>query len=156
MSNYESALNLEKEITQALSLGNKSSQDTALRKLQSLGHNNANTNNGNRMDLAQALQEYGGQDIMPSIAGQSMNSWMPRGLVGQGEGLATLGAAMFHNPMLALALPFESPKAMGAALYGAGKVGGAVKNLADKIPVNAQQAQMAALLAAQAGNQPAK
>ena len=37
MRDYEEALGLERELEKALSLGDKASVDTALRKLQSLG-----------------------------------------------------------------------------------------------------------------------
>jgi len=43
MKAYEEALSLEREIERALSLGNRSAADTAIRKLQSLTRNNANT-----------------------------------------------------------------------------------------------------------------
>lgn len=130
MAAYEEAMSLEKQITAALSLGKKTADDTALRKLQSLSRNNANANYGYRVDLARALETQGGQSLMPSIAGQAMNSWTPRSLSGQGGGLMTMGAAaMAGNPLVLGALPFQSPRAVGLGAYGLGRVGAGVNRV---------------------------
>ena len=143
MANYEEALGLEREIERALSLGKKSAADTAIRKLQSLTRNNANTNYGYRMELAKALQEQGGQDLMPALAGQALSSYVPRGLAGQGAGI---GAALtaFSNPMAVAALPLTSPKAIGLGAYGLGR---ATSNL-PKL-TNAELRNMARMLTTQ-------
>ena len=65
MKAYESALNTEKEIERALSLGSKAAEDTAIRKLQSLTRNNANTNYGHRINLAKEL-EANGASLLPA------------------------------------------------------------------------------------------
>lgn len=122
MQAYETAINLEREISKALSLNDKVAADTALRKLQSLARNNANTNYGYRLDLAKELENAGGVDLMPSIAGQAMNSWYGRGLLPQAANLSTIGWALSH-PSAAFLLPLQSPKAVGAALYGGGLLG---------------------------------
>jgi len=129
MKAYETALDVEKEITKALSLGDKASQDTALRKLQSLGRNNVNTSWGHRLDLGKILEDQGGVDLMPAISGQAMNSWVGRGLPSQAGSLATLGSSILSNPMLLGLLPFQSPKAMGASLYGAGTASRGMSNM---------------------------
>ena len=126
MKDYADATDQIREIERSLSLGSKASADTAMRKLQSLSRNNVNTNYGNRLELARALEAGGGNEVLPAIAGQAMNSWMPRGLVGQGGGMATVGAAVTANPMLAALLPFQSPRAVGSTLYGAGRATGAI------------------------------
>jgi hypothetical protein len=130
MAAYEEAMSLEKQITAALSLGKKTADDTALRKLQSLSRNNANANYGYRADLARALETQGGQSLMPSIAGQALNSWTPRSLSGQGAGLATLGgAAVASNPAVLGLLPFQSPRAVGLGAYGLGRTAGGMNRL---------------------------
>jgi hypothetical protein len=175
MKAYEEAITLEKEIARTLSLGDKASADTALRKLTSLGRNNVNTNYGYRLDLAKALEQQGGRDLMPAISGQTMSSWTPRGLTGQLGAPATAGAALMGNPAMALALPFMSPRLVGEGSYRAGQLAnllqtGANKTaalpginqgiaLAGKIPMTSEQAKIAALLASQAGaltQQPAR
>lgn len=120
MKNYSDSIDQIREIERTLS-NPKASIDTNLRKLHSLGRNNVNTNYGNRLDLAKSLEQAGGNEFLPDIAGQSMNSWASRGLVGQGGNLATLGSA-FANPAMLGLLPFQSPKAVGAMSYGAGKL----------------------------------
>lgn len=147
MKAYESALDVEREITKALSLGDKVAQDTALRKLQSLARNNVNTSYGHRLDLANILEQQGGIDLMPAIAGQAMNSWAGRGLPSQAASLATLGAGYLANPYMLAALPFQSPKAMGGALYGAGSAARGLSNLG----LTPQGSALAGLLAMQAG-----
>ena len=151
MKAYESALDVEREITKALSLTDKAAQDTALRKLQSLARNNVYTSYGHRLDLAKILEEQGGIDLMPAIAGQAMNSWVGRGLPAQGASIATLGAygaSGLANPAWLAALPFQSPKAMGASLYGAGRAASGLENLG----LTAEGTALAGLLAAQSGN----
>jgi hypothetical protein len=49
-------------------------------------------------------------------------------------------------------LPFQSPKAVGASLYGAGKLAALVKNNTGKL--NAEQINNLALILNQAGIQP--
>lgn len=148
MKAYETALDVEREITKALSLSDKAAQDTALRKLQSLARNNVNTSYGHRLDLAKILEQQGGVDLMPAIAGQAMNSWAGRGLPSQAAGLATLGASYLANPSLVAALPLQSPKAMGGLLYGTGS---AARGLSS-IGLTPENSALAGLLAAQAGN----
>lgn len=154
MKEYSDASDQIREIEKTLSLNPAASVDTAMRKLQSLMRNNVHTNYGSRLDLAQTLQDKGGNNIMPALAGQAMNSWTPRGLGGQGEALATLGAGAFINPHILAALPFQSPKIVGSAAYGAGKLAKALRmplNAArNAIPINDQQAKLAALLLSRA------
>lgn len=153
MKGYSEATEQIREIERALSLGQKAAADTGMRKLQSLMRNNVNTNYGNRLELAKALSEKGGKDLFPAIAGQAMNSWTARGLGGQAENLVTAGLAAFHNPVIAAALPFQSPKAIGAALYGGGRVAGMMGDAASKAGITSQRAKLAALLAEQAGRE---
>lgn len=152
MKEYSDASDSIREIERALSLGNKASADTAMRKLQSLSRNNVNTNYGNRLDLAKTLEQQGGNEILPAIAGQAMNTWMPRGLAGQAEGIATLGAAAMHHPAALGLLPFQSPKAVGATAYGAGRLAGLLKDA--PTPMTAEQAKFAALLGNRAASVP--
>jgi hypothetical protein len=132
MKAYEESLGLEREIERALSLGNRSAADTAIRKLQSLTRNNANTNYGYRMELAKALQNQGGQDIMPALAGQALSSFTPRGLAGQGAALGIgAGGALTVNPMALAALPLTSPRLVGMGAYGLGRATRDIPKLTD-------------------------
>ena len=107
------------EIERALSLGNKAAVDTAMRKLQSLTRNNVNTNYGNRLELAKALEEQGGRQIMPALAGQSLNSITPRGLGKLTS--ATAAYAAFLDPTFIPALAATSPRLVGETALKAGQ-----------------------------------
>jgi hypothetical protein len=113
---WESSGQLD-EIARSLSLTDKASTDTALRKLQSLMRNNVNTNYGQRLVSAEAL-EQSGANILPQVAGQAMNSWTPRGM----QGAVATGSSM-ANPASAVVLPAFSPRFVGETVRGAGLVG---------------------------------
>lgn len=137
MKGYSEASDQIREIERALSLGNKASVDTAMRKLQSLTRNNVNTNYGNRLGLARTLEQQGGQELMPALAGQALSSWTPRGLGGAVAGGLGLGAGALGGLGAAIpALAIQSPRLMGEAALLAGKGAG----LANKIPLNADLA----------------
>ena len=127
MKGYQAASDQISEIERALSLGKKASNDTAMRKLQSLMRNNVQTNYGNRLTLANALEDKGGVDLLPSLAGQALNSVTPRSLSGQiGSGVAMYGA--LSNPLTLAALPTQSPRLVGELAYGAGRIAGKAGN----------------------------
>jgi hypothetical protein len=129
MADYETASNLTKEVERALSLGDKASIDTAMRKFLSLTRNNANTNFGNRIQLARELEQNGAPNLFSDISGQSLNTWTPRGLGGViasgtvGAGLATM------SPLAIPALALQSPRLMGEAAFALGKGGRLAKNI---------------------------
>jgi len=126
MKNYSEAADQIQEIEKALSLGNKASADTAMRKLQSLTRNNANTNYGNRLKLAKDLEAQGGKEIMPALSGQALNSVAPRGL-GKVVAGAT-GLASVTNPALLAALAVQSPRLAGEAAYKIGQGSRGISN----------------------------
>ena len=125
MKDYHDASELVNEIKRTLSNNPKASIDTQMRKLQSLTRNNVSTNYGNRLDLVKQMEEQGGKQIMPALAGQALGDLAPRGLARIGAGVATGGA--FVNPMTLAALPLASPRIAGEASYYAGKVAGIPK-----------------------------
>ena len=59
MRPYEQARRLEIEMQKALSLGDSSAADTALRKLQSVMRDNVNANFGSRLRLVEQLEKAG-------------------------------------------------------------------------------------------------
>lgn len=127
MKGYSEASETIKEIERALSMGQKSSADTAMRKLQSLMRNNVNTNYGQRANLANEMIAAGGQDFMPALAGQALNDFMPRGIQRAGVGTGGAGLAMTGNiPAAAGLAAMSSPRLMGETFYGLGKASGAV------------------------------
>jgi len=130
MKDYSQATELIKEIEGTLSLGGRANPDTAMRKLQSLMRNNVNTNYGNRLNLASELEQQGGQEIMPAIAGQALSSWTPRGLGSAVTGAAGVGGALASGSLAPLlTIPMSSPRLMGEAAYGLGALSRPISGL---------------------------
>jgi hypothetical protein len=136
MGAYEEASDLLKEFEKSLSLNDKATADTTLRKLQSILRNNANTNYGAREALGQELVQAGATNLMPGLAGQMMSSPTPRALSGQMTGVGTIvnAAQSFPGSVLeptTLALmAATSPRVIGETAYAAGQVAGVPKKLA--------------------------
>jgi hypothetical protein len=128
------------EIQKTLSLNNKASTDTAMRKLQSLVRDNVQTNYGQRTKLAKDLEMLGGQEFMPGIAGQALSSPYPRGLqsvaavptsylaYGAGGGGVTGAISAAANAAL------SSPRLMGETAFGAGAVSRGAKEFGRLVP----------------------
>lgn len=121
MKGYEKASKQIREIEKGLSLGEKASTDTALRKLQSVMRNNANTNYGNRMRMAEVLEDAGAGTLLDQLAGQSLSAWTPRGLGALQAGSTAAAGAAMANPWLLAALAPQSPRLVGEAAYYSGK-----------------------------------
>jgi hypothetical protein len=119
MKDYESSTRQIQEIEKTLKLGGRASNDQALRALQSIFRNNANTNYGSRVKSGEALAAAGGKTIMPALAGQMLNSALPRGLSQLLAGGAGYGAAL--SPMIAAALPMASPRIVGEIAHALGR-----------------------------------
>lgn len=124
MDTYATNIGEINEIRNTLSLRNNTNVDTTLRKLQSVGRNNVNTNYGYRNRLLKDLDFYG--DLEDAIAGQALSSWKPRGTAGVVGGLNALSSAVntVTNPTalpanLAYALG-SSPRLTGEAAYKLG------------------------------------
>lgn len=135
MKDYSEGAELLGEIKKTFSQGGTASVDTQMRKLQSLMRNNVNTNFGNRQALMQALEKGGGSEVMPALAGQALSSYTPRGLAGLGPVATTVGSLSSGNLAPLALLPLESPRLVGEAVYGAGKLANAIKQGAKKTPV---------------------
>lgn len=135
MQSYSEATDLIREIERSLSLGNKATVDTQMRKLQSIMRNNVNTNWGQRMSLAQQLESAGGKQMMPALAGQALSAFTPRGLQGASSvPTALLAGSAFGSPMIPVSLATSSPRLMGEAAYGAGRVAKGLLDVQNKLP----------------------
>lgn len=112
MKDYSNASDAVQELEKTLSLGDKKTVDTALRKLQSAFRKNVSSNYGKREELVRKL---GGEDLADAISGQMLSDVMPRGLVGRlaGAGTVTTGNVA--------ALPAFSPRLIGESSYYLGK-----------------------------------
>lgn len=135
MKDYAEASDLIKEIERSLSLGKKSSADTALRKLQSIMRNNVNTNYGQRAELLKALESFG-SEISPAIAGQTLGQYSPRGI--QGATSVPAAFAAFSAGGLPLAIPSllaASPRVAGEAAYASGLAARGASKARDIVPL---------------------
>jgi hypothetical protein len=141
MSDYSDASDAVNDIQRELSLGAKGNPATALRKLQSVMRDNANTSWGQRADYADTLADNGADTLMPSLAGQALSPLMPRGLSKIGAG-ADLALAAMHNPAALAALPITSPRVVGEAAYGLGRGVGAIKSAVPKSALTANLSRM--------------
>lgn len=158
MRDYEQSLGLERELETALGLGDRTSIDSAIRKLQSLTRNNANTSYQYRQQLADILKKEAGVDLMPALSGQALNSVAPRGLQkllpSFTAGSAVTGALnLGMEGLLPLAtLPLQSPRLVGEGAYLAGKASKPVLDLANSgTPEQRQLAKLLIMKAAQEG-----
>ena len=136
MNGYEEASDVLRQIEKTLSLPaneRKTSVDTSLRKLQSTLRNNVNTNYGYRQKLVEYLENNGAPNLKAALAGQSANSFSPRGLskvtaLLGAEGVAALAAAWFTTPWAAAVaapvLAASSPRIVGEAVHGASRLVG--------------------------------
>lgn len=152
MKGYEEASDQLRQIEKTLSLPQnerKASIDTSLRKLQSILRNNVSTNYGYRQKLVEYLENAGAPNLKAALAGQSANSFTPRGLskvsaLLGAEGVAALAGAWFSAPIAVpaagLALAASSPRIVGETVHGISRAVGAAK----KYGVGAQPSLRAA------------
>ncbi len=127
MEDYSNASDNIGEIRRTLSVNDRASTDTTARKLQSVMRNNVNTNYGERARLVDELAQYQ-PDLPMALAGQALNSMTPRGLAGGAASANALyGVAM--SPQALAALPLASPRIVGEAAYGTGRVAQGVADL---------------------------
>ena len=119
MKDYTQASELLDEVTRSLSINQRASADTAMRKLQSVMRNNVNTNYGARLASLQELEQQGGRQLMPQLAGQALNDFMPRGI--QRATAPLLAGTMTGLPSGIAAAAASSPRLMGEAAYYAGR-----------------------------------
>ena len=135
MKAYSDATDTIREIEKALSLGNKATADTAMRKLQSLMRNNVNTNYGQRVNLAKELEKVGGRQMMPALAGQALSEWTPRGLQrATSIPTAFLAQGVGGLPLAGASLVTSSPRLMGEAAYGTGRVAKGLLDVQNRLP----------------------
>lgn len=134
MKDYSEASDLIKEIERSLSLGQKASADTAVRKLQSLMRKNVNTNFGQRVSLGKQLSAAG-EDIFPSLSGQALSELTPMGLQ-RATSLGTAAGAFSAGgiPLATASLLASSPRLMGEAAYGTGLLARGAGNVQKIMP----------------------
>lgn len=124
MKNYDTQMTLLRDITKALGTGDKVAKETAISKIMTTLKSSPSAEF--RRQLLDVLEQQGGVNVMPAIAGQELGQWMPSSGLGRavaGGGLTA--AAALHHPGLAAVLPFTSPRLMGETFYKMGQASGA-------------------------------
>ena len=126
--NYLEAIALERELIEALSLGNTKNAQTTLKKLQSIMRNNVSTNYGARLDSLNKLDDltnlFEDSQIMQKIAGQELNPLQGRGFAGGFQKGSILSS--FFDPRALLLAAISSPRLVGETAYLTGKTLGKV------------------------------
>ena len=129
MADYSRASDQLNEMRRTLSINEKATTDTTLRKLQSSQRDNVNTNFGQRRALVDDLAQYE-PDLPYVLAGQSMSGLEPRGLARVGTGLGAIYGAVNLDPTALAVMPLTSPRGVGEAAHAAGRVAGGVERSA--------------------------
>lgn len=121
MADYSEASNAMREIEKALIGGNKSSADTALRKLQSVMRNNVNTNFGNRLERLKQLESVDDLFLQERLAGQALQPGTARGISGAVSlpAALTIGGTLDLGSAVGYGLA-TSPRLAGSLAFRAG------------------------------------
>lgn len=123
MKSYETQTSMIRDINKALGAGDNVSKETALNKImQTLKSTPAGEY---KQSLLGQLEAQGGTNVRPAIAGQLLSDITPKSLTGRGV-LGVGGLASINNPAFIPALALTSPRLMGEAAYGAGRVANAM------------------------------
>jgi len=139
MNAYEEAIKLEQQLMRDLSLGKKVDASKTLKKLQSSMRDEVNTNFGSRLDAVKTLESVDDVMLLPQLAGQSLQSFMPRGI---GRAFAGGGSALAFTPYLdfmsiAPALAASSPRIVGETVNKLGMASrpfSALSNINKRLP----------------------
>jgi hypothetical protein len=146
MKNYDTQMSLLRDVTKALGTSDKIAKETAINKVMMTLKSTPSAEF--RRQLVDVLQQQGGVNIMPAVAGQELSQFIPTSGVGRAVAGGGLTAAYYlHHPELAAILPFTSPRLMGEAFYKMGQASGAggraVNALANMSPGQAAYAAYA-------------
>ncbi len=120
-SDYAKSTDIVKEVEKALSLGDRASADTAIRKLTSV----LRENNDFRRSLVEKLQTSSGTDLKGMIAGTALSQISPRGLTARLLGEGGFFAGFLVDPKFWAVLGMSSPRVTGEFLryIGLGRAG---------------------------------
>jgi len=133
MADYEQGLKLEREIQQALGLGDKTGIDTTIRKLAQVFSNKSTLSKQYRLELLQELEKVGGKNLIDKLAGYAMGQSTPGALQLLGDLTVAAGAHMISPEAgvttLAALAAAQSPKLALYGSYGAGRATRAVSDI---------------------------
>ena len=132
MADYEQGLKLEREIQQALGLGNKTGVDTTIRKLAQVFSNKSTLSKQYRLELLQELERVGGKNLIDKLAGYAMGQAAPGALQLLGDMAVAAGThAIAPEATLATLGTLAAAQSPKLALYGSYGAGRATRALSD-------------------------
>lgn len=156
-ADYARFKDLQNELRNTLSLNDKASTDTALRKLQSTMRNNVQANYGQRTQLLDELDSVHRPSrglhrgtLRAELAGQAANTWMPRGIARAGGAMAVPAflSWLSSSPGMAMAalpfIPAAMPRVVGESAGALGDMMRLFDRGASNVPRPARQAARAA------------
>ncbi len=118
MQKYEQWSELIRDVKQNLSMGEKSSVESAIRKLMS----SVRDDNEFRRSLIQELEKSGHTDLLDKISGMQMKDILPTMHGGtQLAAGAIMSAIITGDPRLLLGLPLASPRLVGEFVNAIGR-----------------------------------
>lgn len=120
-SGYSEAEALMKDIRDSLKLG-RGNKETATRSILQSVRDNVNANFGNKLNAVKMLEKEGGKELLPALYGQELSAKVPRGLSRLIPQTAAIVGGAAVNPLTLVALPASSPRLVGEAAYGLGKL----------------------------------
>ncbi|NCV18030.1 MAG: hypothetical protein EBW42_04450 [Rhodobacterales bacterium] len=140
MKSYEEATKSIQEIEKALDVGDKKTAEKALKSLLTSMRDGVSTNYGQRLNLAQQLEQLpGAKQFLPQLAGQELSSYVPRGLQGRilGSGLvgglSYLGGSLL-SPSTVISGLAASPRAVGNVAQLSGRTARRASQAAQVLP----------------------
>lgn len=138
MRDYANASDQIGEMRRTMSLNDRATTDTTARKLLSGMRNNVNANFGERERLVNTLSQHE-PNLAPSLAGMTLDSWMPRGLARLGITNALGGGLAMMNPAAVAMLPLQSPRLAGESAYATGRAATGIENALNRMRMTPQQ-----------------
>jgi hypothetical protein len=141
LSDYTEKTRGINEFTKTLSLGDKASVDTSLRKLTTI----LKGNNEYRLELVKKLEQSGNKELVSKIAGTSFKDLIPNGL---SKYLASseLLLGMFFNPKFLGILLVSSPRLVGELLAGLGITRNVVNGIVKQLSIPEVKSSLVAAL----------
>lgn len=119
VKDYEKSSNFIDEITRTLSVGDRATADTGIRKLMTALKDNYDF----RRDLMGKIDDATGNNIQSKIAGYNLSGLTPQGFMGKSFDVGILaGAFLAADPKIASALVLASPRVVGEFMNVFGKL----------------------------------
>ena len=146
MTEYEKQNSLINDINKALGSTRNADKSAAINKVMKVLNESPSAKF--KQDLVAILKDKTGVDIMPAIAGQNLQEWLPQG-IGKISGYGGLAYAASHGGVTLPIFAAASPRLMGNAFYKAGQLATSKNNLAKKLSVTPENVLLASRLAQQ-------